>query len=404
MIAKRLIAKQQPKLVLVCGSLGKTLFAKISEQVLTKLDLSVAYAEVQTNLRSVVADVHGGKLRALFASMGFGRSFDLHLFEFHPDSEARRELLDSYERRYLVIPYITRDDIAAAGGLDKYLQRNCYLNKKRAKETTIIFNADITGLEEALREMGGERLHGFSLGDQDAELTAVSPEFKLPEDAAITNDHRIQGILFKAKNGGSTLPMRVLGGIGDAYICAHLAVLELLRLLELNQIDGLAILKEMRALPGRAKLIAGIKKTLLVDDSYDMEVESALSIFAAGGTVPLQKGHRRIAVVGDLLHQGEQTSEQHFSIGERLAKAGYDAVVGIGERVLETLQSAIENGMNEQAVFHFTDPHEAGKFIQHELKQGDLVVVKGAKEQKLESIVKELMAFPLQAKDDLLVR
>src|SRR5690606_20989176 len=145
--------------------------------------------------------------------------------------------------------------------------------------------------------------------------------------------------------------MRVLGGIGDAYICAHLAVLELLRLLELNQIDGLAILKEMRALPGRAKLIAGIKKTLLVDDSYDMEMESALSIFAAGGTVPLQKGHRRIAVVGDLLHQGEQTSEQHFSIGERLAKAGYDAVVGVGERVLETLQSAIENGMNEQAVF-----------------------------------------------------
>ena len=55
-------------------------------------------------------------------------------------------------------------------------------------------------------------------------------------------------------------------------------------------------------------------------------------------------------------------------------------------------------------VFHFIDQVEAGKFIQERLKQGDLVVVKGSKEHKLETIIKELMAFPLKAKEDLLVR
>jgi len=82
----------------------------------------------------------------------------------------------------------------------------------------------------------------------------------------------------------------------------------------------------------------------------------------------------------------------------------YDVIVAIGERCHDLIQCAKDAGFDQSNLYHFMDKVEAGKFIQHELRQGDLVVIKGSKESQLESIVKELMAFPLRAKDDLIQR
>ncbi len=67
-------------------------------------------------------------------------------------------------------------------------------------------------------------------------------------------------------------------------------------------------------------------------------------------------------------------------------------------------KKAIEKGFNEKFVFKFKTAVEAAEFFKKEVKQGDLILVKGSQNNvRLERFVKELMAFPEDAKK-LLVR
>jgi len=79
-------------------------------------------------------------------------------------------------------------------------------------------------------------------------------------------------------------------------------------------------------------------------------------------------------------------------------------VVAVGEKGYDLLRCAEESGMQPHQLHHFEEKEEAGKFVQHELRIGDIILIKGNKTEKFETVVKELMAFPLQAKEDLLQR
>jgi len=59
--------------------------------------------------------------------------------------------------------------------------------------------------------------------------------------------------------------------------------------------------------------------------------------------------------------------------------------------------------MLAENIFEFTDRDEAGLFVQKELREGDVVLLKGSQGARMEKITKELMADPLRAKE-LLVR
>jgi len=78
-------------------------------------------------------------------------------------------------------------------------------------------------------------------------------------------------------------------------------------------------------------------------------------------------------------------------------------LVTVGELGRDIAQGAIAAGMNEHRVASFVTSDEVGRFLQNEINQGDIILVKGSQGARMEKITKELMAEPLQAKD-LLVR
>ncbi len=53
--------------------------------------------------------------------------------------------------------------------------------------------------------------------------------------------------------------------------------------------------------------------------------------------------------------------------------------------------------MEEDKVAFFATGSEAGRFLQDKIKEGDMVLVKGSQSIRLERLVKEIMAEPLQA-------
>lgn len=406
MIVKKLIQKHQPTVVIVCGSWGKSMAISTAKVVLEAAGKSVAINYDTKSLRDDLLNP-GRKpsiLRGLSALWMKGQYPEIIFAELHEESRISKELLGLIARKVLLIPYISQRDLLATGSVEKYLARNCSITKKTINDFQIVYNKDVKGLEEGLESQGGENMFGYTTSDSEAVFKSMGVEFKLREDAVISNDHRVQGIYFKVKNGGSTLPLRINGGIGNQHVYPVLSALTLSKIIGENIVDSLNVIRDAKVLPGRLTLIPGIKKTLLVDDTYDIDAETALETFELGARIPLEEGQRKVAVVGEMLEYGNDSAKVHELLGAELAGLGYDALVGIGERAHDLLKGATDAGMDPSQIFHYTDQVEAGKFIQHELKQGDLVVIKGSKASKLESVVKELMAFPLKAKEDLLLR
>ena len=160
---------------------------------------------------------------------------------------------------------------------------------------------------------------------------------------------------------------------------------------------------DFHGVPGRARLLSGIKQTTLLDDSYNSSPLSALSAIRDLATFPKEERANRIAAIGDMLELGSLAESAHEQLGEEIAKANIDILVLCGTLAPAVRDGALRVGMDENAIFHFATSGEAGLFIQHTLKKGDVVLIKGSQGVRMEKITKELMAEPEKA-DELLCR
>ena len=93
---------------------------------------------------------------------------------------------------------------------------------------------------------------------------------------------------------------------------------------------------------------------------------------------------RRIAVIGDMLELGEQETQFHREAGLAIPKA-IDVVAGVGKRTNALLDGAREAGLTN--VHHFDDAKSAGEFLKNEIREGDLVLIKGSRGVGLDKIV-----------------
>ncbi len=93
---------------------------------------------------------------------------------------------------------------------------------------------------------------------------------------------------------------------------------------------------------------------------------------------------RRIAVIGDMLELGEQELQFHRDSGNAIPRS-IDMVIGVGKRSAALLDGAKEAG--HANTHHFTDAQSAGEFLKGEIREGDLVLIKGSRGVGLDRIV-----------------
>ncbi len=98
------------------------------------------------------------------------------------------------------------------------------------------------------------------------------------------------------------------------------------------------------------------------------------------------EANRRVAVIGDMLELGEQEMQFHRDAGLAIPKA-IDVVVGVGKRTRALLDGAREAGFAEGALHHFDNAKEAGEFLKEEIREGDLVLIKGSRGVGLDKAV-----------------
>lgn len=387
-MTQRILTRHQPHVLVFVGEHGKSLAMSAAAFVLAAQGKRLVSVPGADDLERALLR-QGRKrwfLNAFWQSLGWRAYPELVLVEMRclPSAEAMKAV---------------KPTVIVTSNVDE--NRLAELSKA---EVDVVYNADaMIWPEEGKKVVTTRMTYGI---DQKSDYQAEFIELIAADDAKLTGttDPRWRGMQAKIKHKGSVLPLRVGGGLGRVHVYAALAAVTVTDALGIHVLDALKTLREFAPLPGRMTLIPGIKKSLIIDDSYQIDLTSAMQTFQEAALIPLVKGKRRFAVVGEMAEAGSDSAEQHALLGKALVELGYDFVIGIGERTTDLLRAAELSGMARGQLFHYMDVGEAGKFIQRELKRGELIIVKGGSKLKLEQIVKELMAFPLRAKSDLVQR
>jgi UDP-N-acetylmuramoyl-tripeptide--D-alanyl-D-alanine ligase len=205
------------------------------------------------------------------------------------------------------------------------------------------------------------------------------------------------GMSFKIAYRGNVVPVRLPGvGLPQAYAALAAAAVGISQKMNLVEIGS--ALRNFEPLPGRMRLIEGIKKTLIIDDTYNAAPASTISALQYLKNV--RSSGRKIAVLGDMLELGIYTEEGHREVGQRAA-ATVDVLVAVGQRAKFIAAAAREAGMS--AVTEFGSYEAVGAHLEELLQSYDTVLIKASQRVRLEKVVKEIMAHPEEA-DKLLVR
>jgi UDP-N-acetylmuramoyl-tripeptide--D-alanyl-D-alanine ligase len=147
----------------------------------------------------------------------------------------------------------------------------------------------------------------------------------------------------------------------------------------------------VEAPPGRGQVHRLANGVMLVDDSYNANptaVITALETLAKD-----RRDGRRVAVLGEMLELGRHAESLHADAGRAVASAGVELLVTVGGGAARALgKAAIEAGLGSGDVLHCDDSETAAVRLSPLLRDGDLVLVKGSRGVRTETVVTRLVA------------
>lgn len=124
---------------------------------------------------------------------------------------------------------------------------------------------------------------------------------------------------------------------------------------------------------------------LLLDDSYNASPESTL---AALNLLNELEGYR-IAVLGEMRELGPYERQGHEKVGVRAAEVA-QRLIAVGEKARIIVDAARRAGLPPVLITWVPDAQQATEVLRRELKEGDVVLVKGAHGLRMDRIITAL--------------
>jgi UDP-N-acetylmuramoyl-tripeptide--D-alanyl-D-alanine ligase len=412
-LTKKILDKYKPKVVGITGSVGKT------------------------SAKEAISAVLGAKFRIRSSLKNYNNEFGLPLSIIGVDSPGKSilgwllvlikagQLLWKTDENFPEI-LILEMGVDKTGDMD-------YLNSIVKCEVGVITGIGVAHLEnfgsiERIQKEKGKLLDNLSDNgwavinndDERAKAMAVGCKarvlsygfkegalvragnllFKFKESKNLEN---LLGVTFKVSYNGAMVPIILPKVIGTGAVYAAMAAAAVGLTFGVNLVEIAVALKNFDSPKGRMKLISGIKKTFIIDDTYNASPNSSLAAINFVGQIETEAPIRKVAIFGDMLELGAYSEAGHREVGLALAAAKFDLVITVGERSRDIGRGANAGGLEEEKIFNFSKNLEAGIFAQDRIREGDLILIKGSQGARMEEIVKELMAEPLKA-GELLVR
>ncbi|HYK54213.1 MAG TPA: UDP-N-acetylmuramoyl-tripeptide--D-alanyl-D-alanine ligase, partial [Candidatus Eremiobacteraceae bacterium] len=234
--------------------------------------------------------------------------------------------------------------------------------------------------------------------DWSRRLAAESGMEKSAVWVRLCGDPKTRGIALEAgvpKDGTVPLtfgsshalaPWRLIGEhhLRDALLAAGAAILAGI------SFDKVAELIGSLALPsGRFEQHVLANRAIVIYDAYNASPTSVASALSAFAEVPAT---RRIAVLGSMAELGTDAPVQHEVTGATAARSGIDALYCGGMFAERLAAGARGAGMPSDRVALFADNAGVAALLRQQIGDGDAVLLKGSRVQRMEEILAALLA------------
>jgi UDP-N-acetylmuramoyl-tripeptide--D-alanyl-D-alanine ligase len=180
------------------------------------------------------------------------------------------------------------------------------------------------------------------------------------------------------------LPLAGPGNVENA-----LAAWAVCRQFGLTSDDFASALKTLRPVSMRAELLAIGNLTILSDcyNANPASMRNALEILA--GLDPTGK-RRLVFICGDMAELGQQAEQLHAELGTSIVQAGVQLVLAIGKLAEIAALSARASAKYDLQTKCFPDTISACNNLHELIKDYDIVLIKGSRTVKLETVVEKL--------------
>jgi UDP-N-acetylmuramoyl-tripeptide--D-alanyl-D-alanine ligase len=395
------IKKYKPTIIGITGSVGKTSAKEATYQVLAEkfnvrkneknnynnelgIPLTIIGSESGNNSIIKWLKVFFEWLKIILLRVDYPEVIVLEMAVDHPGD--MKYLASFIPVKIGVVTAVTSTHLEFFKNLDHIAREKGLILENIPENGVAILNAD----DEKVLAMG-ERTEakkitfGFS---QNADVTASGVDF-------VYENEKLKGISFKLNYEGKSIPVRLHNILATHQIYAVLAGVCIGIILKMNLIDIVSALEKFTSPCGRMNMIPGIKGSSIIDDTYNSSPEAALAALDVVGKL---KALRRIVVLGDMLELGQDEEKGHCEIARKIFEINADLFFAVGDRMQIAVSEIRRLGFPQDKLFHFDSPDAAGKKIEEILEAGDLILVKGSQEMRMEKIIGKIMAEPEKAR------
>jgi len=151
---------------------------------------------------------------------------------------------------------------------------------------------------------------------------------------------------------------------------------------------------------GRGEVKPGPNGSILIDDTYNANRQSILAIAGAMHDAPLAHSGKLWVVLGDIFELGQYARAEHRTTGEQLTGA-VDYLIAVGDQARYYIEGAIRSGMPAENIYYFdadvenpteleTAKQDAANLLKKEVRETDLVLLKGSRGMRMETILNML--------------
>jgi UDP-N-acetylmuramoyl-tripeptide--D-alanyl-D-alanine ligase len=234
--------------------------------------------------------------------------------------------------------------------------------RELSKGTTITYGiaspADVTASEIAFENFGNTR------------FVLTTPSGSSPVEFPLNGRHNILNALAAA-------------AVGHSF--------------NMSAADIAASLSTVTPPPQRGEILRLKNGVTVINDSYNSNPTALISMVqtlvdgAAGAK-------RRIVVAGEMLELGDNAHAIHRQTGVTIAAMGIDMLIGVRGLAEDLVSGAASQGF--AAVTFAEDSNTAGEMLAKEIREGDVVLVKGSRGVRTEKVIERLLKeFELEEQD-----
>lgn len=136
----------------------------------------------------------------------------------------------------------------------------------------------------------------------------------------------------------------------------------------------------------------GLKMMLDCRSAAPTSMASTIHAFCA--LEPRMYG-KRVAVIGDMHLNEDESETEHRKIGALIAQSNIDYLLCYGEESAYVCKQAIENGFDKTKARHFKTKTALEKTLYNLLNPGDTLLIKGGRRMYLNSTIRKLFGYTI---------